>query len=159
MLDKWEDVCVLGLAGAGRTVIVPGTRLMVTGQPSVCREVLFTNQHRIACKSLSAAESMWRRRKVSVQPYSYRKGVVRAAWKLPAKIWKHVKVKMLSFTHLTGEQILAICSERKEGIICLKLWGNGRVPLHVHRCFLDRMWPIHILAYSSAYLWAFFGAT
>lgn len=63
--------------------------------------------------------------------------MVRAVEKLPAKIWKRVKVKMLSFTHLTGEQILATHSERKEGIICLKLSGNGRVPLHIHRCFLD----------------------
>lgn len=56
-------------------------------------------------------------------------GVVR---KLPAKIWKHIKVQMLPFAHLTREQILVIRPKRKEGIICLKLCGNGRVPLHTH---------------------------
>lgn len=34
MLDKWEGVCVLGLAGAGCAVIAPGTLLVVTAQPS-----------------------------------------------------------------------------------------------------------------------------
>lgn len=66
---------------------------------------------------------------------------------------------MLSFTHLAGEKILAIHSERKEGIICLKLYGNGRVPFHVHRCFLARMWYIHVfhVIYAKLYAWISFG--
>lgn len=58
MLEKWEDVRVLGLAGAGCTVTVPGTLLMVTRQPSYVQRSSVCNQHRIAFKSLSAAEYM-----------------------------------------------------------------------------------------------------
>lgn len=49
---------VLGLAGAGCTVTVPGTLLMVTRQPSYVQRSSVCNQHRIAFKSLSAAEYM-----------------------------------------------------------------------------------------------------
>lgn len=34
MLDKCKDLCILCLAGAGRTVIVSRMQLVVTGQPS-----------------------------------------------------------------------------------------------------------------------------